>query len=116
MPKQRVVFALIAVLLASGMALGSPADATPEHLDSVRCAELTEQFSRIAADMPISSTSRALAGRGVALCRHGQYADGAATLERVVRRLGKEPVSESADSLSRDRSQQFATRSLVRGL
>ena len=99
MTKQGAVFALIAVLLTSGMALGSPADAMPEHLDAVRCAALTEQFSRIAADMPIGSTSRALAGRGVALCRHGQYADGAATLEGVVRRLGKEPVSGAAYSL-----------------
>jgi len=101
MTKQRAIFALIAVLLGSGMALGSSnADAMPEHLDPVRCTALTEQFSRIAADMPIGSTSRVLASRGVALCRHGQYAEGAATLERVVRRLGKEPISESVYSLS----------------
>jgi len=72
---------------------GSPASTfAPGYLDSDRCRVLTDQWDSAPA-RPDFAKAAALAQQGLALCRAGDFAHGADSLEYAVRLIGETPAT-----------------------
>jgi hypothetical protein len=94
-----VVGAAMAVLPANPAAAQSVDDMAPLPVPSMtevearRCAALIEQFRRAEEAGRVDSSARSLAMRGIALCQHRWFDEGADTLAQAVQQIGEVPAA-----------------------
>ncbi len=59
--------------------------------DQMRCEALSKQFDEAVARQAVDPAAKEQASQGAVLCRSGRYGEGADTLEKALRMIGKRP-------------------------
>jgi hypothetical protein len=94
-----VVGAAMAVLAANPAAAQPVDDTAPLPVPSLtegearRCTALIEQFRRAEEAGRVDPSARSLATRGIALCEHRWFGEGADTLAEAVQQIGEVPTA-----------------------